>query len=185
MQKKLLILGAGVYQVPLILKAKEMGLYTIAASYAGPYPGLAIADEVWEIDTTDYHHLLQKAQPDRPGRYAAHNRIWGHILCHHCSGADDGAVPNGNSCHDDCLIANPYIIANDNIALIIPCLGNIRPVQSPFFKEQGKWIGGKGAHGMVCTVKQEPGATGNGTKFSYDKPVMVDGVMVQHVVLFE
>ena len=62
MQKKILILGAGVYQVPLILKAKEMGLYTIAASYAGPYPGLAIADEVWEIDTTDYHALLEKAE---------------------------------------------------------------------------------------------------------------------------
>lgn len=62
MQKKLLILGAGVYQVPLILKAKEMGLYTIAASYAGPYPGLAIADETWEIDTTDYRKLLKKAQ---------------------------------------------------------------------------------------------------------------------------
>ena len=61
MQKKILILGAGVYQVPLILKAKEMGLYTIAASYAGPYPGLAIADEVWEIDTTDYHAPLRKA----------------------------------------------------------------------------------------------------------------------------
>lgn len=62
MQKKLLILGAGIYQVPLILKAKEMGLYTIAASYAGPYPGLAVADETWEIDTTDYKKLLKKAR---------------------------------------------------------------------------------------------------------------------------
>lgn len=62
MQKKLLILGAGVYQVPLILRAKEMGLYTIAASYAGPYPGLAIADEIWEVDTTDYTTLLEKAK---------------------------------------------------------------------------------------------------------------------------
>lgn len=26
--KKILILGAGIYQVPLIKKAKEMGLYT-------------------------------------------------------------------------------------------------------------------------------------------------------------
>ena len=33
---KLLILGAGIYQVPLIQKAKEMGFYTIAASYPGP-----------------------------------------------------------------------------------------------------------------------------------------------------
>lgn len=62
MQKKLLILGAGIYQVPLILKAKEMGLYTIAASCPGPYPGLSIADEAWEIDTTDYKNLLKKAQ---------------------------------------------------------------------------------------------------------------------------
>lgn len=60
MQKKLLILGAGIYQVPLIRKAKEMGLYTIAASYAGPYPGLTIADEAWEIDTTDYQSILNR-----------------------------------------------------------------------------------------------------------------------------
>lgn len=45
--RKLLILGAGIYQVPLIKKAKEMGLYTIAASYAGNYPGLSLADETW------------------------------------------------------------------------------------------------------------------------------------------
>ena len=65
MQKKLLILGAGIYQVPLILKAKEMGLYTIAASYAGPYPGLSIADEAWEIDTTDYLALSEKINDTR------------------------------------------------------------------------------------------------------------------------
>ena len=62
MQKKLLILGAGVYQVPLILKAKEMGLYTIAARYEGPYPGIYIAYETWEIYNTDYRALLTKAE---------------------------------------------------------------------------------------------------------------------------
>lgn len=55
--RKLLILGAGIYQVPLIRKAKEMGLHTIAASYAGNYPGLALADESWEVDTTEYKKL--------------------------------------------------------------------------------------------------------------------------------
>ncbi|MEY8426380.1 ATP-grasp domain-containing protein [Lachnospiraceae bacterium 46-15] len=55
--RKLLVLGAGIYQVPLIKKAKELGLYTIAASYAGNYPGLALADEVWEVDTTDARSL--------------------------------------------------------------------------------------------------------------------------------
>lgn len=60
--RKLLILGAGIYQAPLIMKAKEMGLYTIAASYAGNYPGLALADEVWEVDTTDAGRLAALAK---------------------------------------------------------------------------------------------------------------------------
>ena len=60
--KKLLILGAGVYQVPLIKKAKEMGLYTIVASYHGSYPGLTLADEVWEVDTRDTKVLLSLSQ---------------------------------------------------------------------------------------------------------------------------
>lgn len=59
---KILILGAGIYQVPLIKKAKQMGLYTITASYPGNYPGLALADEVWKIDTRDYHQLLTLVQ---------------------------------------------------------------------------------------------------------------------------
>lgn len=62
MNKKLLILGAGIYQAPLIRKAKEMGLYTIAASCPGPYPGLALADQAWLIDTTDTQGLLKRAE---------------------------------------------------------------------------------------------------------------------------
>ena len=58
---KLLILGAGIYQVPLIKKAKSMGLYTIVASYAGNYPGLSLADKVWEVDTTDADRLTALA----------------------------------------------------------------------------------------------------------------------------
>ena len=60
--KKLLVLGAGIYQVPLIKKAKQMGLYTIVASCQGPYPGLALADEVWEIDTRDSAMLLARSR---------------------------------------------------------------------------------------------------------------------------
>ena len=33
--KKLMIMGAGIYQVPLIKKAKEMGIYTIVVSIPG------------------------------------------------------------------------------------------------------------------------------------------------------
>ncbi|NLG02818.1 MAG: ATP-grasp domain-containing protein [Clostridia bacterium] len=60
--KKLMILGAGIYQVPLIKKAKELGLYTIAVSIKGNYPGFAFADEVCYVDTTDIDAVLALAK---------------------------------------------------------------------------------------------------------------------------
>ncbi len=60
--KKLMIMGAGIYQVPLIRRAKEMGIHTIAVSIPGDYPGFAQADEVCYINTTDQEAVLQKAR---------------------------------------------------------------------------------------------------------------------------
>ena len=63
--KKLMIMGAGIYQVPLIRRAKEMGIYTIAVSIPGNYPGFAVADEVCHINTVDYEAVLQVAREKR------------------------------------------------------------------------------------------------------------------------
>ena len=57
-----MILGAGIYQVPLIKKAKDLGYHTIVVSYPGPYPGFAIADEVLYLDTTDSEAILDAAR---------------------------------------------------------------------------------------------------------------------------
>jgi phosphoribosylaminoimidazole carboxylase (NCAIR synthetase) len=57
-----MILGAGIYQVPLIKKAKELGYHTIVVSYPGPYPGFDIADEVLYLDTTDSEAILDAAR---------------------------------------------------------------------------------------------------------------------------
>lgn len=62
--KKILILGAGIYQVPLIKKAKEMGLYTIVVSIKGNYPGFDFADKVYYEDTTDYETVLKIAKEE-------------------------------------------------------------------------------------------------------------------------
>ena len=59
--KKIMILGAGIYQVPLIKTAKEMGLETIVVSIPGPYPGFRIADRICEIDTRDARAVLKAA----------------------------------------------------------------------------------------------------------------------------
>ncbi len=62
--KKLLILGAGIYQVPLIKKAKEMGLYTVVTSMPGNYPGFALADKVYYEDTTDLEAVRRIAEQE-------------------------------------------------------------------------------------------------------------------------
>ena len=60
--KKILIVGAGFLQVPLIKKAKEWGLYTIAVDGDQNAPGFFYADE-WEcIDITDETQCLEYAK---------------------------------------------------------------------------------------------------------------------------
>lgn len=63
--KKLMIMGAGIYQVPLIKKAKEMGIYTIAVSIPGNYPGFEIADQVCYENTVDYEKVLELARKEK------------------------------------------------------------------------------------------------------------------------
>lgn len=60
--EKFMILGAGIYQVPLILKAREMGLSPVVVSYPGPYPGFELADECLYLDTRDAESILAAAR---------------------------------------------------------------------------------------------------------------------------
>ncbi len=51
--KKILILGAGVYQVPLIKHAVERGYHVTVASWRATDPGMAHAHDTWVVDTKD------------------------------------------------------------------------------------------------------------------------------------
>jgi len=62
---RLLVLGAGISQVPLIRTAKAMGLEVIVASCSGDYPGFRYADRVYEVDTTDIEGILRVARAER------------------------------------------------------------------------------------------------------------------------
>ncbi|MBR0400306.1 MAG: ATP-grasp domain-containing protein [Mogibacterium sp.] len=62
--KKILILGAGIYQVPLIKAAKKIGLYTIVSSIPGNYPGFKYADKVYYVNTTDEEAVLELAKKE-------------------------------------------------------------------------------------------------------------------------
>lgn len=60
-KQKIMIMGAGIYQVPLIKKAKEMGLDTIVVSIPGNYPGIELADVFLPYDTRDKEGILKSA----------------------------------------------------------------------------------------------------------------------------
>lgn len=63
-KKKIMIMGAGIYQVPLIKKAKEMGLETLVVSVAGKYPGIPLADHFYEVDTRNKEAVLTIAMQE-------------------------------------------------------------------------------------------------------------------------
>jgi carbamoyl-phosphate synthase large subunit len=60
--KRIMILGAGEMQVPVIKKAKAQGLYTIVADYNPKAPGFQYADEALKISTIDFKEILKAAK---------------------------------------------------------------------------------------------------------------------------
>jgi biotin carboxylase len=57
-KKRLLILGAGEMQIPIIQKSMDMGIYTIVADIDPNAPGMALADEIAIISTIDLEKVL-------------------------------------------------------------------------------------------------------------------------------
>lgn len=63
--KKMMILGAGIYQLPLINAARRLGFETIAVSIPGNYPGFQAADRVLLFDTRDKEQVLKAAAEEK------------------------------------------------------------------------------------------------------------------------
>lgn len=63
--KKLLVLAAGILQVPVIKKAKEMGIYVIAADGDANAVGLQYADKPVVANITSEEDMLRIAKEER------------------------------------------------------------------------------------------------------------------------
>jgi biotin carboxylase len=63
-KRKMMIVGAGRDQTPIIKKAREMGFETIVISVAGDYPGLQVADKSYDIDTRQKEAILEIARSE-------------------------------------------------------------------------------------------------------------------------
>jgi biotin carboxylase len=60
--KNIIVLGAGVYQVPMIKKIRDLGHTSYVCSIAGNYPGFEFADYITEIDISNEEAILQYAK---------------------------------------------------------------------------------------------------------------------------
>lgn len=65
MQKRLLVLGAGTLQVPVIKKAKEMGVYVIASDGNANAIGFQYADKAIHANITDEEVMLEIARIEK------------------------------------------------------------------------------------------------------------------------
>ena len=64
-QKKLLVLAAGILQVPVIKKAKEMGVYVVAADGDPNAVGLKLADKPIVVNITSEEDVLRVAREEQ------------------------------------------------------------------------------------------------------------------------
>ena len=94
------------------------------------------------------------------------------------------AVAYGDARHDHAFKPRPHVVAEHDIALVVPRLVRPEPV-FPLFLEDGEGIGRERAQRMVCAVEQKFRAAGNRTEFAYLKFIVVDGVVVEYVVPFK
>jgi carbamoyl-phosphate synthase large subunit len=63
-KEKLMIVGAGKFQVPIIKLARQMGFETVVVSVAGNYPGFLIADKSYEVDVREKEAILEIARKE-------------------------------------------------------------------------------------------------------------------------
>ena len=64
-RKKILILGAGQCQMPIIERCKRMGHTVLVSSVPGPYPGIQAADTAYHFDVRNKEALLRIARKEQ------------------------------------------------------------------------------------------------------------------------
>ncbi|MFO7841296.1 MAG: hypothetical protein R6V48_03935, partial [Fidelibacterota bacterium] len=73
-KKRVLFLGAAYAQMPIIREAKNRGWYVITCDYLPDNPGHKLADEYYNVSTTDFEgvlYLAKKVKPDFVLAYAS------------------------------------------------------------------------------------------------------------------
>ena len=65
MMKKIMILGGGYNQLPLIKRAKELGLYVVLCDFRNDVPGIALSDIHYQVDTLNPYLLVKVGEKEK------------------------------------------------------------------------------------------------------------------------
>ena len=65
MNKKVLIIGAGIGQIPISLIVKKRGYYLVVVTIPGDYPCIEIADKVYYVDIFNREEVLDVARKEK------------------------------------------------------------------------------------------------------------------------
>lgn len=111
--KRIMIVGGGYYQLPLIQKSVELGYYTIVVGISGNYPGYKYASKWINVDTFDKDAVL---------KVALEEQIDGIVLC-----GSDACMPTVGYVCDHMKLIGPSeqaTINASNKALMKSCFTN-------------------------------------------------------------
>jgi biotin carboxylase len=70
--KKILLLGGAYAQIPIIREARNRGMYIITCDYLPNNPGHKLANEYYNVSTTDFKGVLDLARVVKPDYIAAY-----------------------------------------------------------------------------------------------------------------
>ena len=114
MSDKLLVLGAGTYQMPIIEYAKQNGIYVITITPDGDYPGIRAADKVYYHDARDEKYALEVGRRENiNGIISDQGEIFVRPVAYV---AEHMGLP-GNSYETACIYTNKHLMRERSKAL--------------------------------------------------------------------
>ena len=126
--------------------------------------------------------VVVEAVADHLGRVAADHGVGGHVAGDHGAGGDNSAVADFYSRHDQGVIANPDIVADDGIALVGEAArGGCGTL--PAVAEDKEGVGGEAGGLVVGAFHDELHPAGDGAELADDELVADEGEVVEDVAL--
>lgn len=132
------------------------------------------------VETSD--GVVVEAVADHLGGVAADHGVGGHVSGDHGAGGDDGAVADFYPRHDQGVIANPDIVADDGIPLVGEAArggGGALPAVA----EDKEGVGGEAGGLVIGAVHDELDPAGDGAELADDELVADEGEVVEDVAL--